>query len=311
VSGMKILLTGADGFVGKYLVKELLSGGHDIFAVSRAQRKRTSNNNLQYIDANFENENFCSCFPVDIDVIVHLAQSNHYREFPDKATNIFQVNVNSLMCILDWAKKKTKIKKFIFTSSANVYEMQKNKINEHCSVAATSFYAQTKLMGEDLLRQYSEFFTTHILRLFTIYGPGQKNMLMPNLVNKVYFGEPIQIFGDEGIRLSPLYVLDLVLMLRRVIEIEPKKIIPIYNLGGAQSVSILELSKIIGSALDVKVNIEFCQEEQPAKINRLGWVSDNNKFISNYGVAPNYKLDQGLKQTVKCFVDNLVLSELK
>jgi UDP-glucose 4-epimerase len=137
---MNILLTGATGFIGGFLSQELLNSGHLIFAVTHQHPLAAPNR-----------ETFTWLYgdlakpqaplpppPTQLEAVVHLAQSRDYREFPYKVKDIFNVNVNAVLKLLEYARQHG-IKTFIYTSTANVYQLSYERISEACPLAPTSF----------------------------------------------------------------------------------------------------------------------------------------------------------------------------
>ena len=94
---MKILITGAGGFVGKRLARHLADKGNEVVAVVRSQSWSTDRNflsrkNIHVLEVDLLSLD-CRQLPTEVDVIYTLAQSAHFREFPEKADDIFAVNV--------------------------------------------------------------------------------------------------------------------------------------------------------------------------------------------------------------------------
>ena len=86
----KILITGANGLIGYELLKQL-SENNIVYALSRS-KPDIKNDNIHYIQFDFSKEWNASSLPEKIDVIYHLAQSEHFRDFPGKSEEIFNVN---------------------------------------------------------------------------------------------------------------------------------------------------------------------------------------------------------------------------
>ena len=118
-----------------------------------------------------------SILPNDIDVIIHLAQSSKFRDFPSEAEDIFNVNIKSTAQLLDFARKNN-VQKFVYASSGGIYGTNSNRaFNESSPITATDqlgFYLGSKLCGEVLVRNYSTLFDVITLRFFFMYGPKQQ-----------------------------------------------------------------------------------------------------------------------------------------
>ncbi|MBK9637419.1 MAG: NAD(P)-dependent oxidoreductase [Bacteroidetes bacterium] len=195
---MRYLITGASGFIGRNLVKQLLSTNDD-FELLLVQRdlpvfndKRVTVKLLDLnsdIISNLKDENF--------DSIIHLAQSPHFRDFPDKASDIFNVNTRSVVELANLGISKG-IKGFLFASTGSVYDLNGDILTESSPINASNFYAATKIASETLLVPYSSYFSVDILRIFNPYGPDQKGMLLPGLIDRIRNNEAIKLNSGKG-----------------------------------------------------------------------------------------------------------------
>jgi nucleoside-diphosphate-sugar epimerase len=147
--------------------------------------------------------------PEGVDIVVHLAQSAHYRSFPEHAIDVFNVNVASTARLLDWARARG-VRQFILASSGGVSDQAPRPL---------SHYAASKRCAEMLAESYAAFFDVLILRFFFVYGAGQKSwMLVPRLVDAITSSREIFLVGSDGPRLNPVYVGDAVRAIERGIE---------------------------------------------------------------------------------------------
>ena len=158
--------------------------------------------------------------PNEVDTIVYLAQSDHFRDFPDKSQDIFAVNAASVLQMLDYARESG-VKRFIYASSGGVYGSSQDVLIENTSLSINNklgFYLSTKICAEALLENYIPYMSIIILRFFFVYGFGQrKDMLIPRLVDSVRQGEPIHLQGKEGFKLNPIYVVDAVHSIKKAL----------------------------------------------------------------------------------------------
>ena len=121
---MKILVTGAAGFVGRRLVPLLASAGHHVLALIhrpldsqvRVSFERYSVDVLQ-IDLGADP---LGSLGGGFDAVIALAQSQHFRDFPDHAEEIFAVNVSAHLKLLEWSRI-TGVRRFIYASSGGIY----------------------------------------------------------------------------------------------------------------------------------------------------------------------------------------------
>ncbi len=83
-----------------------------------------------------------------------------------------------------------------------------------------SLYGASKLSAELLLQHYGTLFETVLMRIFGVYGPGQKDMLIPSTIRRVLNDEEITLAGGAGVYLSPLFVTDCVEMIDALIRLQ-------------------------------------------------------------------------------------------
>lgn len=244
-----ILLTGTSGYIGSKLGRYL---------------SIQSDNDLIYVD---RRRGFDLSIPgwsgrlpeKKVDVVTHLAQSRRYREFPEGAEDMFQVNIASTFELLEWARKHG-VKKFIFASSGTVYVPKSGKLKETSECKPSTMYASSKLCAENLVQSYSSFFEVLILRLFGTYGPGQKQMLIAETIERVKKGEEVTLASGAGIYLTPIFIDDCVKVLNSLLQTALPTPIAIINVAGAEIISLSDIVKIIEERLKKKANTVITDE---------------------------------------------------
>ncbi|WP_103600185.1 NAD-dependent epimerase/dehydratase family protein [Campylobacter concisus] len=243
---MNIMIIGANGLLGRYLV-DILKGSTDLFAVVRDKNKiKFKDNKVNVVEVDLTNFNV-DTLPKSIDIIFYLAQSNRFREFPDGVNDMLNVNVCAPIQIVQWALKNG-VKKFIYASSGGVYLNQPCPAKEFFQIDANNklgFYLNSKMAAEMLLKNFASFFETFIiLRPFFMYGAGQSSaMLIPRLINNVIDGNDIILNGIDGIRINPICILDAARIVAKTIDLKGEYI---FNIAGAEIVSIRQLAEIVG-----------------------------------------------------------------
>ncbi|WP_297213215.1 MULTISPECIES: NAD-dependent epimerase/dehydratase family protein [Thermodesulfovibrio] len=236
---MNILITGANGLIGRHLVA-LLSKKNKIYAIVREKTgiQFETNNNvfIKEMDlTKFDTQEL----PTKIDAIYYLAQSRRFREFPEGSEDTLLVNVVAPIKLANWAIKNN-VKFFLYASSGGVYTNPNQPVKEFLEINANEklgFYLNSKLSAEMLLRNYARMFKTFvILRLFFVYGPGQnKSMLIPRLINNVKNKIEILLNGEEGISINPIYVYDAVEAIEKTLYLNGEYI---FNIAGDEIVTI-------------------------------------------------------------------------
>jgi nucleoside-diphosphate-sugar epimerase len=225
--------------------------------------------------------------PGQVDTIIHLAQSQVYREFPDRAQEIFEVNVSGTLRLLEYARN-AKAEQFIFAGSGGVYQYRSRPIVESDPIHPLSFYLSSKYAAEILMRNYEQFFSAVVLRFFFVYGPGQQQgMLVPSLTRKVVNQESVTVEGNPGIRINPTYVGDAVRAIEASLALPTSCHI---NVAGDEVVTITDLVRHIGQVTGKDVCIQHTATEAAGDL-----VADTTRMKTILGVSPQVPLREGLQ----------------
>lgn len=244
---LNILVTGAQGFIGSHLLAAL-QGDHEIFALSHRQAQGTAAN-VHWIQQDLTMPLERALLPGALDAVVHLAQSEHFRDFPAQAEHIFRVNTMSTVHLLEYARS-VGARTFILASSGGIYGYGDQEFSEDTAVASQDdlgFYLGTKFCAEVLAASYMPMLKVIMLRFFFVYGSGQrKSMLVPRLVQSVRAGRAITLQGHDGIRINPTYVSDAVTAIVQALKLESSQKI---NVGGPDVLSLRQIGQMIGQAV--------------------------------------------------------------
>lgn len=288
---MRILITGASGFIGKHLVDSLaMDDSYSIDAISRSPLLNLNPKAKNHI-SDLSLSGFENALRVKIDTVVHLAQSNQYSNFPEGAEDVFSVNVRSTQTLLEWSRKNG-VKKFIFASTGNVYKQQNKLLTENDICEPLGYYGASKYSAEQLVKPYSDFFQTTILRFFGVYGPGQKKMIIPNIINKVLTGKEIILAKGEGLNFTPLYIDDCIEMLKSVIS-GSKTGDELYNISGTEVVHLGKLVEMIAASTNMSPILKLT-DMQPMYL-----MGDGTFFYRDFNYIPSINIKNGLYKTLK------------
>ena len=214
---MRVLVTGANGFIGAHLVQEL-EARHEVIALARNAPTFTPSSSTRWIEHDLVEPLEAAPLPDAVDAVIHLAQSRHYKQFPERVGDIFAVNIDATLRLLEYARL-AQAKTFVFASTGGVYGHSYERFVETDPVSPLDFYLTSKYAAELLIANYKRFFRTIVLRFFFVYGPGQKGMLIPNLLDKVRNGETVKIEG-RGLRINPIHVADAVQVFEPALALE-------------------------------------------------------------------------------------------
>lgn len=279
----KILITGYNGLIGKSLVEKLVDdNSYDLIGIGRHE-----SNLIKTVKVDLSKDWDENLLPSNCDIIIHLAQSEHFRNFPDKAKDIFYTNTLSTAKLADYATKSG-AKKFIFASSGGIYGNRDKVFDEEDSlpVSDLGYYLSSKLCSEVVLDNYKNLLNVQILRFFFVYGKSQnKTMLIPRLVERIKNGEPIQLTGHEGIRINPIYVEDAVNALIMTMNSTVSSHI---NIAGSEVFSLKQLCNVIAEILSKEAVYNYTDDKP------MNLVADISKMKMFY--TPSVSLREGIQK---------------
>jgi nucleoside-diphosphate-sugar epimerase len=280
---MRVLVTGATGFVAAHLIPRLAADGHEVLALGHDAERIPDDAEPLVVDLTqpFEPGSLPAA-----DAIVHLAQAN--VPFPDGAQELFAVNAASTLGLLEHARTSG-ARRFVFTSSASVYGFGDRPFVEDDEPGATDFYSLTKRTAERLVEAYREHVGTTVLRLVAPYGPGQRARLIPALVQRVRDGRPVTLDDGGRPRMSPIFVDDVVEVIVRALGSDGHQLV---NVAGDELVSIGDLATLIGSA----VGREPVFEQVDGASGDLA--VDNARMHDVFDLRSLVTLEDGLSRTV-------------
>jgi len=268
---IRILVTGAAGFIGSSLTDMLLKNedhqiaGVDNFdeyygkSIKKSNLESALNNpnftfhELNILDAQSISMNFQDVKP---DIVIHLAAKAGVRPSIQDPMDYFDVNVRGTLNVLE-AMRSSGTKKMIFASSSSVYGNGKVvPFNEDMNVDnPISPYAASKKAGELLCHTYHHLYDMDIfcLRFFTVYGPRQRpDLAIRKFTKAIIEGTEIPFYGDGTTRRDYTHINDIVHGISNAID--RLKGYEVINLGESQTTSLEELVCILEDVIGIKAN---------------------------------------------------------
>ena len=283
----RVLITGASGSLGRALCPRLAQS-HTVWGVLRAPRSASTGVRPVVTDLS---PGWTDGLEGPVDVVVWLAQSRAYREFPAGARDMFEVNERAFFELLEWSRRSG-VRRFLFASTGSVYRSSPLPLVESDPCEVASMYAATKLNAEHLLCQYSPFFDCIVGRLFALYGPEQAGTLIANTIGRVRAAIPVWLVGGTGPTMTPLYVGDCGLIISSLVEMERTDNPMIVNLAGPETVTLEQIVRAVGSLLGKEPVVEG-REGTPAS-----FVADITKLRRLLPRLSFRSLAEGLEETV-------------
>jgi len=336
---MKVLVTGAAGFIGFYVSKVLLAKGHTVVGLdnindyydvnlklSRLKELgidkneaevfnticNSKNDDFSFIKMNLENrEELPKLFKNEkFDIVCNLAAQAGVRYSIENPETYVDSNLVGFLNILECCRHND-IKHLVYASSSSVYGLnEKIPFSTDDNVDhPISLYAATKKSNELMAHTYSHLFKvpTTGLRFFTVYGPwGRPDMAMFLFTDAIVNDRPIKVFNHGKMERDFTYIDDIVEGVVRIIEKSPQIRIDnnnyykIYNIGNNDSVKLLDFINEIETNLD-KVASKDMLPMQPGDVERT-W-ADVDDLIKDYDYRPNTSIKVGVKSFIDWFKD--------
>lgn len=273
----KVLVTGATGFIGRYLIHELERQEIEYVVFQGDIRK-----NIQEWEG--IQEGLYSC----VTHCVHLAAKTYVPDSWKNTSAFYQVNCMGTVNVLELCKSIGA--KLIYMSTC-VYDQSDIPINEEFPLMTKDPYSHSKRLGEDLCMFYSNEMDVDviIMRLFNIYGEGQrKEFLIPKLVNSVLTEEKIEIASLLP-RRDYVYISDLINAILAAIQSDIK--FGIYNVGTGISYSVQEVIQILFEIMGTNKDVIDLNITRPNE--RCNVVADTSKIERDLGWNPQISLQEG------------------
>jgi UDP-glucuronate 4-epimerase len=328
---MKVLVTGAAGFIGFHLTKQFVKTGYTVVGLdninsyydpelkydrlvelgiskksiaANQEIKSSTDASFSFIQADLiDRECMGALFTKhSFDLVVNLAAQAGVRYSLEQPFDYVDSNITGFLNILENCRHH-KVAKLMYASSSSVYGMSDQvPFSTQAQVdEPISLYAATKRANELMAQTYSHLFgiQTIGLRFFTVYGPwGRPDMAMFLFTDAILNHKPIQVFNNGNLSRDFTYIDDIVDgMMAMITAIENwKSKATVYNIGNSQPVKLLDFIEAIENYTGIQAQKEFLPM-QPGDVSQT-WadVTDLNR---DFGYTPKTPICMG----VKAFVD--------
>lgn len=323
------LITGAAGFIGMHLSKQLLEMGckvigydnlNDYYEVSLKESRLNILN--QYEKFNFHKGDLTDkeylerlFVENEINIVINLAAQAGVRYSIENPDAYIQSNVVGFLNILEMCRHH-KIEHLLYASSSSVYGANK-KIpfsTEDQVDNPVSLYAATKKSNELMAHTYSHLYKipTTGLRFFTVYGPyGRPDMAYFSFTKAIMDGNPIKVFNNGDMYRDFTYIDDIVDGITKLLENSPvlnNKELPykLYNIGNNKPEKLLNFIQAIENAVGKKAIKEF-YPMQPGDVYQT--YADVSDLINDVGFKPDTSIETGISKFFEWFKQYNSLNE--
>jgi len=331
---MKILVTGAAGFIGFHTCLKLVSQGHEVYAIdnindyydpklkfdrlnelgfNEAASKLFKNevqsakfNSLRFsridlidyesIDNLFKQEQF--------EVVCNLAAQAGVRYSIENPKVYIDSNISGFLNILEGCRNH-KVKHLVYASSSSVYGENKKVPFETTDNVdyPISLYAATKKSNELMAHTYGHLYglKTTGLRFFTVYGPwGRPDMAYYLFAESILNDKPIKVFNNGDMERDFTYIDDIVKGVTNIIEknIDTRNHYKIYNIGNNKTESLQNFIATIEQAMGKKAIKEMYPMQQ-GDVPRT--FADIDKLINDFGYRPSTLINDGLEKFINWY----------
>lgn len=311
---MKVLITGADGFIGSHLCEALLKKNHEIIAISRNFKKlsnlmlnsdRLSLNQVDVTDFSNLSKTITKYEP---DIIIHLAgETSHKQSFENPMYDV-DVNTKSTLCILETIKKHDLKCRFILGSTFIVVGKPETlPVNELTKCNPSTIYGINRLASEHYCKVYHNVYDIDAIsfRLTNVFGP-REQYLTPSknalnyLIYQAYNKKDVTIYNEGKFFRDVIFITDVISAIETIVK--NGKSGDLYWISSGKKTWFYE----IANWLEELVNAKIKYVESPTytkKVDVGNFVVDNSR-LQSLGWNLNTSVKDGLKETLDYFKSN-------
>lgn len=310
---MRVLVTGAAGFIGSHVCDALLQRGHDVLGVDnfdpfyeRAVKERNLESarrvpGFRFVEADVAQD------PIPmagVDAVIHLGAKAGVRPSLDDPAAYAHANVTGTAHVLE-AARRAGLRRVVFASSSSVYgdTTPAPFAEDHPAVEPISPYAATKRAGELLAHTFAHIYDMRILclRFFTVYGPRQRpDLAIHRFTARIASNRPVVMHGDGTSERDYTYITDAVDGVLAALEWtgRPDRACAAVNIAGGGRVRLDRLIQLIGEELGRSVRVERLPD-QPGDVRRTD--ADLGQAERELGYRPRVGIEEGLRHFVRWY----------
>jgi len=285
----KVFVTGSAGFVGNHLCRQLLELGINMAGSSSTKNKNkldvTDINQLHSIDSS------------GVEVVVHLAAKTSVDSASKDPYQAYYTNIVGTLNLLEFCRLRN-IKKFIFMSSYVYGQPEYLPIDEKHPVNPHSSYHKSKLIAEQLCKNYSHDCGVDIviLRPFLLYGPDTKPyMFISTVIQQIKNNGNVFLSGKYTSR-DFLFIADFLDLVTIILNEFPRGY-NLYNVGYGESHHLEEVTQILAELLNKKITINYNNQIRPGDVTKM--IANISKVSNAFHWKPKIGIHEGLEKTLQ------------
>ena len=311
---MKLLVTGGAGFIGSCFIRYMLGKYPDykiinLDALTYAGNLESlddikDNPNYRFVRGNICNFELVSMIMENVDAVINFAAESHVDRSITGPEIFAETNIKGTLNLLQCAKQSN-IPRYIQISTDEVYGTlgETGYFTEDTPLAPNSPYSASKASADLLVRSYFETYKMPVIitRCSNNYGPYQyPEKLIPFFISLLLRGEKVPVYGD-GLNVRDwLYVYDHCSAIDAVLH--NGRVGEVYNIGGNNEKSNLEITRLILKALDKGEDSIRFVDDRPGHDRRYAMCSD--KIQNELGWHPSVTFEEGLNNTIDWYLHN-------
>jgi len=295
----KVLVTGAAGFVGRYVAKEFSKVGAEVVGIGRGKFPDFKAWGVsEWHEADISMEALTE-FAGKPDIIIHCAGGASVGYSVEYPRQDFCLTVDATSALLDYVRIYSPESRLVYPSSAAVYgQVSSEPIQEISQTSPISPYGIHKLMAENLCKMYADRYglSISIMRLFSIYGAGLRKQLLWDACNKISENN-FSFFGTGKETRDWLHVLDVAKLLLVAAD-HANQLCPVMNGGSGVGVSVEKVLRMLMHGLKCQQSPIFSSE---AKSGDPDTLISNSTLLRELGWSPCMNLEDGIAAYVEWY----------